>query len=277
MPVEPMPAAVVMMPSVPTRRMRPLKVSAMYRLPARVHRHALGPVQPCAARRSAIAQIAGRACPRHGRNRAVRGHLAHHIIAGVRDVQAAGGIQRDAERSVDLRAGGRAAVARVPGRSAACHGGDGSVGGDLAHHRGIPVRHEDVARRIDRDAHREAQLRRGRRSAVAGIAGASVAREAGQGAGGIHFEDGVQTAEVDVPRRIGGHPRRISDGGGQRLAGRRWRGAARDCRYHILLRPDATTEQQKTKYPMSPHASLFPLFHHTQPQLPQVAQEQVRL
>ena len=131
-------------------------------VPRRVHRHALGPVQPCAARRSAIAQIAGRARARHGRNRAVRGHLAHHIIAGVRDVQAAGGIHRDAERAVDLRADGRAAVAHVPGCSAACHGGDRSVGGDLAHHRGIPVRHEDVARRIDRDAHREAQLRRER-------------------------------------------------------------------------------------------------------------------
>ena len=91
-------------------------------VPRGVHRHALGSVQPCVARRSAIAQIAARAGARHGRNRAVRRHLAHHFIAGVRDVQVAGGVHRHAERAVDLCAGGRAAVAREPRRSAARHG-----------------------------------------------------------------------------------------------------------------------------------------------------------
>ena len=67
-----------------------------------------------------------------------------------------------------------------PGRSVARHGRNRPVGRDLAHHRGIAVRHEHVARRVHRDAHRETELRRGRRSAVSGISGAPVAREAGQ-------------------------------------------------------------------------------------------------
>ena len=84
-----------------------------------IHRHACRGVKSGAGGRASVARVTGRTIPRHCRDGAGRHrHHADPVVAGIRDVEVAGAIQRHGHRSRKLRAAGRAAIARIAGRAA---------------------------------------------------------------------------------------------------------------------------------------------------------------
>ena len=109
--------------------------------------------------RAAIAERTFAARAGEGRDRAVRRYFAHAVVAEVRDVEVAGGVEREAVGLIEPRAQGRPAIAAQAGPPGAGDGGDPAVPGHLADAVVFGIGDVDVALGVDGDALGEAQLR----------------------------------------------------------------------------------------------------------------------
>src|SRR5581483_11973860 len=147
-----------------------------------------------------LASVAG-----DGADGAAGSHFPDDVIAEIGDVQIAGGIDGEADGSVQLRVGGGAAVARVSDAAAAGDCRDGAAG-DFAHAGGQRVGDVDVAGAIDGETFRGIQLGAGGRAVIAAEARRAVAGEIGDGPVGGDFADDVVigVGDVEVACRIHG-------------------------------------------------------------------------
>src|SRR5882672_8690973 len=94
------------------------------------------PPRPSQLREGSEASVAAQTWASGSRIRgdyARRSHLADAVIAGIRDVQVPGGVERGLPRLLQLRAGGRTGVAIVASGPVARHGKDCPAGYEPAH------------------------------------------------------------------------------------------------------------------------------------------------
>jgi hypothetical protein len=163
-----------------------------------VHRQPGGEGQLRPHRRAAVAAEPGNPQPRHGRDRAVAGDLAHPVAFELGDVQVARGVQGEVARRHEFRLHGRPSVA--PGAHAAGSGqrADHAVDADPPHPVVAQVRDVDVALGIHRHGVRQVEAGLFRRSAVAARAGLAVSGHGGDHARRRDLADAVVLRVGDV-------------------------------------------------------------------------------
>ena len=186
-----------------------------------------------------VAEEAGVAVAGDGVDVAVGGDFADDVVGGVGDVNIVGGIDRQAGGQMEEGGGGGSAVTVSAGTAAgadgagAGEGADDAVGRDHAHAVVAGIGDIKVAVAIEHQAVRAVQLGRGGGAAVAGEAGARIARHQRQGSGrrqlehrvggaeidvaGLIQRDAVGLADGDVGGRNGGSRRRAAGHGGDRV------------------------------------------------------------
>ncbi len=145
-----------------------------------IQRHSIGRIQRGAGGCAAVARVSSGACAgnRGDDARRARINLADHIVIGVRDVQVAGGVNVQAQRTIQSRADGRAAVSRkistlhaadgrVAGRAISSNSGDRAGGVYFADAIVLRIHEIKISGGIADGAARVVQARAQRRSAVA--------------------------------------------------------------------------------------------------------------
>ena len=130
------------------------------------------------------------------------------MVLRVGDIEIARGIHGQPLRSVELRAGSRAAVARGTGGAGAGESGDHALAIHAPHHIVCRVRDIRIARGIHRDAERRVDLRGGSRAAVARTAHQPVTGNRADIAAG-QFADAIvqRVGKVNVSGGIHRHTR----------------------------------------------------------------------
>ena len=163
----PVPAKVLMFPSVPTLRMRLLLVSAMYRLPAASRTTAVGVSSkaPVAAPPSPPKPFHGVAGER-AHDAAGGCHFANRVVVGVGDVKISGFVDRHAIRTVHPGLGGHVGVPEVAEIAGPRIGGDVAVGIHLANPAVGRIGNVHVAGAVKRDRGGKREIRRRRRPSV---------------------------------------------------------------------------------------------------------------
>jgi hypothetical protein len=122
-----------------------------------VHRDAGRIIQCGAGGRATISAVAGQAVASDSRQSWRRRVLPDALVAGVRDVEIVGNVERHAGGAVKPDAGGNSAVAAIPENAAARNGVD-STGNNFADTLVVGVRDIDIVGTIERDAGRIIKL-----------------------------------------------------------------------------------------------------------------------
>ena len=175
-PCVPSPATVLMVPEVSTLRMRLSLESAMKRLPEESTATPKGKFN--------LALVAGPPSPAnpfppppgHGADVPRGVHLADAVVDLINYEEVAGGVHGDVNRSIQLGARSRAAIARESCRPIARHGADVPRGVYLANAVVRQISDEEVAGGVHRHAKGEIQLGAGGRAPVARESFPSTAR-----------------------------------------------------------------------------------------------------
>src|ERR1700680_4564586 len=100
-------------------------------VPGGVHRYASRGAELGAGGRAAVTRVANQSIARHCGDDSCGGHLPNAVVAVISDIEVPAGVDGYAGGKIELRAAGRATVARVTRRTIACHRGDDSLGGHL--------------------------------------------------------------------------------------------------------------------------------------------------
>jgi hypothetical protein len=143
-------------------------------------------------------------------------HFAHAMPFELGDVQVAHRIEDQVSRGHQLRGCGGSAIAVRALLAVAGDGGDEPVGGDLAHLLVAEIGDIEVAGCVQRQAVGRIELSQIRRTAVAEVAGMSVAGEGGDDAGRGDFADAVivGVGQVEVALAVDGDAVRVRELGG---------------------------------------------------------------
>ena len=165
------PAMVLILPWVPTRRMRWLYSSAMMSSPLRLTATPVG--------LWSFASVAGPPSPanpalagaRDGGDDPGRVDAADSVVRGIGDEHVAVVVDRDAGRILQVGRGGRTAVAQEGGDAVAGDRGDRPVGGDATDPVIERIGDEDVPLMVERHADRIVQLCVEGRATVLRVAG----------------------------------------------------------------------------------------------------------
>ena len=175
----------------------------------RVQRQAIALAQGRAQRCAVVSAVAAHAVAGNGRNNAAR-NLADHTLAKVEEEDIACRVDGQGGGPVDLSTGCRAvAVAGCSGARDGCD--DAGRGGHLADHAVIEVGDIDVARRVGGYAEGVAELRAGRRAAVAAVAFVAITRQSTDGligCGDFPDTEVVGVRDIDIARSIHGDAHR---------------------------------------------------------------------
>ena len=140
---------------------------------------------------ASVARVTLSAVARQRRDGAIRRHLAHHIIAVIRNVQIAGSIHHRVGGQGEFGAGGRPPVAAIAYPTTAGHRGDDAIRGDFADLLTVTIRDIEVTRSIEPDALRGIELGVGRQAPVARVALAASTDHGRNDAVGRHCADHV--------------------------------------------------------------------------------------
>lgn len=182
---------------------------------AAIHRHAIWVVELGAGSEAAVAAVADCTIAGDSGDGTAAIHLADAVVEGVGDIEVAAVVHGHARRSIQLGAGGGAAVATIAARTIAGDGADGAAAIYLANAVVKAVSNVEVAAAVHGHAYRVSKLGVGGGAAVAALAARTIAGDGVDGAAAIHLANAVVIAvgDVEVAAVVHGHaPRDIKLG-----------------------------------------------------------------
>ena len=152
-----------------------------------VHGHTPRAIQLSVRGRATVAGKASRAVSGDGGNVAFRRHLADTAVRPLRDVQVSNGVHRDAVRHGDESVGGGTSISQVTAPIGSRGGADDAIEINFSNPVVQILGNKQIARGIDRQGRRPAQLGAGGRAAISRESGGTIARNGGDHTGRRHF------------------------------------------------------------------------------------------